>query len=483
MCSRVVTSLFAATIDSLTVVVACGATTYTINLRLVPSLYAVASSRMRDAACGACRIRACAMPALRHDPPIIEEANTLRGGVLCVRGVMSLVWIFSFQTSRHFNALYSCNMTVALSNKYCIAFDLSVVTAAPQCLSVCVASDRRHNHIALYDKPLTRDMLTRGRAGDGGSCAVAPHPRMHPDGAPCNAANAVVARNCQGCRCTRGCNRTAHAMRVLTRDAPLVHHRLERLRHDVVQHKIPVRLLVHLSDDRAAPRHTRPNETHARPLRRREARSGQVQRLRACFSRTKRGAAIARGVKAWRVGRESPGRLCVKGVQRCSCGDQGAHVVAPYNIKPEDHLVATSNGHAKQVSGIEFAPERAVGAWQRVVRKLRRHLLHACRGGKHTFVALVEDDVRGLIEALEHADDIATVVGDDLDDLVNIALHHGRHGEIRTQSRAIRVIRGAARAAVTRTAAYGAPLPSSAAAARLPRGKATQSGGASLRRP
>ena len=38
-------------------------------------------------------------------------------------------------------------------------------------------------------------------------------------------------------------------------------------------------------------------------------------------------------------------------------------------------------------------------------------------------MTLVEDDIRRLVEALEDADDHAAVVRDDLDDLVDVAVH------------------------------------------------------------
>jgi hypothetical protein len=42
-------------------------------------------------------------------------------------------------------------------------------------------------------------------------------------------------------------------------------------------------------------------------------------------------------------------------------------------------------------------------------------------------MALVQDDVGGLVEALEHAHDVAAVVGHDLYYLVHHAIQHGRH--------------------------------------------------------
>ena len=44
-------------------------------------------------------------------------------------------------------------------------------------------------------------------------------------------------------------------------------------------------------------------------------------------------------------------------------------------------------------------------------------------------MALVEDDVRRLVESLQQPDNVAAVVGDDLDELIDIALQHRRHAD------------------------------------------------------
>ena len=44
-------------------------------------------------------------------------------------------------------------------------------------------------------------------------------------------------------------------------------------------------------------------------------------------------------------------------------------------------------------------------------------------GREDALVALLEDDVGGLVEALEDADDDAAVVRDDLDHLVDVGVH------------------------------------------------------------
>ena len=54
-------------------------------------------------------------------------------------------------------------------------------------------------------------------------------------------------------------------------------------------------------------------------------------------------------------------------------------------------------------------------------------LLDASLRREHPLMALVEDDVGGLVEALEHAHDVAAVVGHDLYYLVHHAIQHGRH--------------------------------------------------------
>ena len=54
-------------------------------------------------------------------------------------------------------------------------------------------------------------------------------------------------------------------------------------------------------------------------------------------------------------------------------------------------------------------------------------LLDASLRREHPLMALIEDDVGGLVEALEHAHDVAAVVGHDLYYLVHHAIQHGRH--------------------------------------------------------
>ena len=54
-------------------------------------------------------------------------------------------------------------------------------------------------------------------------------------------------------------------------------------------------------------------------------------------------------------------------------------------------------------------------------------LLNTSVRREHPLMALVQDDVGGLVEALEHAHDVAAVVGHDLYYLVHHAIQHGRH--------------------------------------------------------
>jgi len=44
------------------------------------------------------------------------------------------------------------------------------------------------------------------------------------------------------------------------------------------------------------------------------------------------------------------------------------------------------------------------------------YLLHAGSGGKDALMAFLQDDVGGLVEALEHAHNVAAVVGNHADD-------------------------------------------------------------------
>ena len=54
-------------------------------------------------------------------------------------------------------------------------------------------------------------------------------------------------------------------------------------------------------------------------------------------------------------------------------------------------------------------------------------LLNTSVRREHPLMALVQDDVGGLVEALEHAHDVPAVVGHDLYYLVHHAIQHGRH--------------------------------------------------------
>ena len=55
------------------------------------------------------------------------------------------------------------------------------------------------------------------------------------------------------------------------------------------------------------------------------------------------------------------------------------------------------------------------------------HLLDASSGRINSLVALVQYYVGGLVESLEQTDDVASVAGDHLHDLVDEALQHRRH--------------------------------------------------------
>ena len=54
-------------------------------------------------------------------------------------------------------------------------------------------------------------------------------------------------------------------------------------------------------------------------------------------------------------------------------------------------------------------------------------LLNTSVRREHPLMALVQDDVGGLVEALEHAHDVPAVIGHDLYYLVHHAIQHGRH--------------------------------------------------------
>ena len=54
-------------------------------------------------------------------------------------------------------------------------------------------------------------------------------------------------------------------------------------------------------------------------------------------------------------------------------------------------------------------------------------LLNTSVRREHPLMALVQDDVGGLVEALEHAHDVPAVVGHDLYYLVHHSIQHGRH--------------------------------------------------------
>ena len=60
-------------------------------------------------------------------------------------------------------------------------------------------------------------------------------------------------------------------------------------------------------------------------------------------------------------------------------------------------------------------------------RILFTYLLDSLRGGEHPLVGVVEDDVDGLVEALEGPNEVAAVRGDDGDLAVHEALERGGH--------------------------------------------------------
>ena len=63
--------------------------------------------------------------------------------------------------------------------------------------------------------------------------------------------------------------------------------------------------------------------------------------------------------------------------------------------------------------------------------RARACLLDASLRREDPFVALVKDDIGGLIEALEHAHNVPAVVGDDLYHFIHHAIQHGRHRSAR----------------------------------------------------